>query len=307
MSSSEQMDSSVALICLVSSFSLLWNIFTSWGAKSPPSLNNLQKEKTHPWRRCLTLKFSLPVVPGVTWRSLGVVLFCIWPLPVWSEVSVWRWSDSVGCVWYVYPDSPSGWSSQPPDCKETPIPAINVSDSSVFISSVRWPRIGRYRLLLSAIRMSSSMLDRATVNCWFFLPMEVCSSCISVLQEVNTCNMSPQWASTHCRWSCSSAKTHRKTWLRFCWWGLRYSGLNKLLVIFILMWVSHKFDTNSLTRQWSLDLWSQSQSRDSKQIQSCSAMCDMKLCHSLLEFWLKLVCKQPCQAVLDPAELCAER
>lgn len=43
-SSSERIACSVVLICLDCSFSLLWNVFNSWGAKSPPSLNNLQEE-----------------------------------------------------------------------------------------------------------------------------------------------------------------------------------------------------------------------------------------------------------------------
>ena len=200
------MDSSVTRICSVSSFSILWNNFNSRGAKSPPSLNNLQEDKIHFWSLSFDLFYQVTLVskvPGVTWRSWGAVLFCLWPPPVWPEQSVWRWSHSTGYLWYVHPDIPGGWSWQPPDCRDR---ARQSHLTQVFRQSVIWPRIIFYRWLLSADRTSSSMLSRVTLNFWFFLLMEVCSSCNSNLQVVNTSSTSSQWSSTRFLWHCSSTK-----------------------------------------------------------------------------------------------------
>lgn len=217
------MDSSVTWICSVSSFSILWNNLSSWGAKSPPSLNNLQEGKTHFWSLSYDLFYQVtlvPRVPPVTWRSWAAVMFCLWPPPVWSEQSVWRWSHSTGCLWYVHPDSPGGWSWQSPDCRYR---ARQSNLTQVLRHSVIWPQIIFYRWLLSADWTSSSMLDRVTLNFWFFLLMEVCSSCNSNLQEVNTSSTSSQWSSTHCLWHCSSTKNRNTNslmveTLSWDWW-----------------------------------------------------------------------------------------
>lgn len=154
------MDSSVTLISLVLSFSLLWNIFTSWGAKSPPSLNNLQEKTTHLSSLWNMEQVTVPGVANVTWRSWGVVLMCFWRPPVCSAVSVWRWSDSTGCLWCVDPDSPAGWSSPSPDCRQIQTLVINVSSVSQLRTGQFLPltAFGRHDVILHVRQCVSEFL-----------------------------------------------------------------------------------------------------------------------------------------------------